>query len=254
MAHLNCSNYTSALISTSNILSLHQDQLIEILKLIPDSQELSNQYDQCFDELLQYLNYEPKQLTATWFHGTRIINVDSFFEDGLKPKSEAYRTLTPLLKNLASNIEHTKSSSSSFGLSKMGKASLAAADEGPFATLFKQKAQHKDYPFHLMPEAVEDIAEGLVGANHPLVTDKFFSITRPALVEFTGHADDSELISSLYYLHQIIHDENETEVVYRINAYFNGKGKTVPRQKIKQIHFLDRNEIIPNQHWDDTFV
>lgn len=253
MAHLNCSNYTSALISTSNILSLQQDQLIEILKLIPDNQDLSTHYDQCFDELLQYLNYESKQLTATWFHGTRIINIDSFFEHGLKPKSEAYKTLTPLLKDLASDIEDKKSSSSSFSLSKMGKACLGA-DEGPFATLFKQKAQHKDYPFHLMPEAVEDIAEGLVGANHPLVTDKFFSISRPALVEFTGHADDRELISSLYYLHQITHGENETEAAYRIHAYFKGEGKTISGEKIKQIHFLDKNEIIPNQTWDNRSV
>lgn len=253
MTHLNCSDYTSALISTSKILSLHQDQLIEILKLIPDSQDLSNHYEQCFDELLQHLNYEPKQLTATWFHGTRIINIDSFFEDGLKPKSEAYRTLTPLLKDLASNIEYKKSSSSSFGLSKTGKTSLGIDDEGPFATLFKQKAQHENYPFHSMPEAVEDIAEGLVGANHQLLTEKFFNITRPALVEFIGHADDNDLISSLYYLHQIIHGENETETAYRINAYFKGKGKPICRQKIKQIHFLDRNEVLPNQNWSDAF-
>ena len=249
MKILDCSNYKSALISASNVLSLSQERLIEILKQIQDTRDVSDYHHQCFSELLQYLKYEPTKLTSHWFHGTRIIDINSYFENGLMPKTEGYKILTPFLKDLAKNIEHSKQQSSIFELSKLGKELLGQDDEGPFATLFKQKAQDKNYHFTQCPEAVEDIAEDLVGANFHLITESFMQVTRPALIELIGSADETTLENTLYYLHQVIHGESEHDTARRIDAFFMGNGETIPSEKIKTVHFLDNSEIVQNMNF-----
>jgi hypothetical protein len=253
MTHLDCSNYDSALSSISSILSISESQLIKHLKLISDRDDIIHSRHQCFDELLR-LNCQSTELTALWFHGTRVIETSSFFDAGLMPKSYSYKALEPLLNDLAWDIKYANNGQSMFALPRFGKSQLGLDDEGPFATLFKQKASNADYHFTQCPEAVEDIAETLVGSNFPRLTEKFIAISRPAIVEFIGLANLESLENALLYLHQIIHGESESEAAQLIDDYYQGEGKVIPGKRIKAIHFLDTNETIKNPEYAATVL
>ncbi|MCJ8170913.1 hypothetical protein [Atopomonas sediminilitoris] len=234
---LDCSTHESAKFSASQIFNTDETTLIKALKTINPYQDTSQSPSaHIYQQIHLKLGAPIDEFNTVWFHGTRVDNPASFYQDGILPKSAVKPKLEATLISLADDLTH--SGSNPFSLSLAGKQT--EADEGPFAVLFKDIAIHApgaNHSYIEAPEMVEDIAGSLLGENYHLLVERYQKITQPYIVSFVEQSAGYELPCVLWYLHLIEDGETLIDSASIANTCFNAGGKLI---EPKQIHKIER--------------
>lgn len=228
---LNCSSFESTKKSVAEIFSTDELKLMSFLTAFRHSQ---NNQEFIFQRILEKFG-EPKSHTHTvWFHGTRGLNDQSFYTNGLLPKAAAREYVKSILLPLALGLESV--GGNPFAISLFGKQT--EDDEGPFAVLIKDAAIYvtgSNRSYIDAPEMVEDIAGSLLGSNYTHLVSRFQKATKPFVVSFTENANSYELPRAVWYLYLIATGTNTIDAANSANTCFDGKGRIISPDKFKAI-------------------
>ena len=229
--------------------------------------------DTALKSLSQYLNVEPSYLSQTfreiqipeandpaeyllsyvenkfgkiqqlpegvWFHGSRVQSPKSFWESGIRTKSEMHDSVYEFLSVLAHDIpcdgEYPHS------ISTNAKESLGFLDEGPFASLFREQCispGRGPHNYTHVPELVEDLAGQLCGSNYSRLVSKFQDSTRPCIVHFKITMSSHHLSKFLYFVFLTCSGFSTGEASQVVHCFCNLKGKPVEPGRIIKIETL----------------
>ena len=237
---LDCSTYESAKLSVSQIFNTDETTLIKALKTIKPYQDTTQSPRAHIYQQIQFKLGAPiDEFNIIWFHGTRVDNPTSFYQDGILPKSAVKPKLEATLISLADNLTHL--GSNPFSLSLVGKQT--EADEGPFAVLFKDVAIYApgaNHSYIEVPEMVEDIAGSLLGESYSLLVERYQKITQPYIVSFVEQSAGYELPYVLWYLHLVEDGETLVDSASIANTCFNAGGKPIEPKQIHEIELVGK--------------
>lgn len=231
---LNCSSFESAKNSVAAIFGTDESRLMSFLagiQHLPSTDEFTKFiYRKACSEFGEPENH----IQTVWFHGTRSTDSESFYKNGLLPKSAAREHVRSILLPLAVGIESV--GRNPFALSLAGKQT--EGDEGPFAVLIKDAAIYAAGSTHSYietPEMVEDISGSLLGTNFTLLVNRFQEITKPYVVSFIENANSYELRRAVWYLYLIASGESTADAANSANTCFDGMGRIISPKKFEAI-------------------
>ena len=231
---LDCSTYQTAKESVAIIFSADEDIFSSFLEGtgdIPDSEEpcaflLAMAHEE--------LGVPDDEFHVTWFHGTRVADPSSFYEEGILTKSRAQVKIESILAPLAEGLE--RKGENPFSLSLSGKQGVMG--EGPFAMLFKDVVIHAPGAHHNyvdIPEIVEDIAGCLLGKNYSSLVDRYKEITSSYVVSFLAPTRGYELERVLWYSHLMENGVEDLDSASAANTCFVGAGNSINPDSILNI-------------------
>jgi len=228
---LNCSTFETTECSVAAIFGVEPICLIKILKAINPNPAYDNPPDFIYQSVCNELGEPKTEIDVVWFHGTRVVDKESFNQFGILPKSEMKQKIESILLPLAEGLE--SNGENPFSLSLCGKQT--EADEGPFAVLFKDVAIHSPgnhRSFISVPEMVEDIAGTWLGGNFHLLVEKYKEATTPCIVSFVSSINTFPLRNALWYLHLVATGESEIDAASIANTCFNSRGNRISPENI----------------------
>jgi hypothetical protein len=235
---LDCSSYESSKLSLANIFNTTEERLLSTLRsLDPYKHNYLPPEDALYSSVCDAFSEPENDLSILWFHGTRVLDKNVFYKQGILPKSEARKLLEPRLKEMAGGLKH--SGSNPFALSLFGKA--GPQDEGPFAFLIRDVVIQAPAPHHNYldaPEMVEDIAGTLLGDNYIQLVARFKEITQPCIVSFLSVSKGYELPHALMYLKLVGDGETDIEAASSANTCFDSEGAIVFPENIQSVEFI----------------
>jgi hypothetical protein len=235
---LDCSTTKSAIQSTAAILKIDSDKLGEILQNIGSIPRIEEPKAYIIEKVYSIISRPMIPVPSIWFHATRVINQDSFLDEGIQPKAKMYPKLRDLLEKLSLGMK-------SFGCypnSSSADAKEFINDEGPFAFLFRSVAVNAPgctHAYYESPELVEDIAGSLLGANYAELVKKYTAVTRPCIITFRAKAEDWAFNSALWHAYLINYGYNDLDAADIANTCFDGKGMRIPPADIINVEILD---------------
>lgn len=236
---LDCSSYESVTRSLCDAFNTTEDVLISVLESVENDKLIDYYTLEKNVELAvrEKLGEPDRELEILWFHGTRVEDHNSFYEQGILTKSLVKEPLAQRLTSLASGLE--KSGSHPFPISISGKN--GEHDEGPFAFLIRIVAIHVpgfNHNYTDAPELVEDIAGSLLGKNYRELVSRFKEIAQPYLVSFTAKPRGNEVFKALFFLKLMLDGETELDAGDSANTFFNANAEVVLPHRIKNIEHL----------------
>jgi hypothetical protein len=224
--------------SISSILKINCDKLREILKnigAIPPSKEPKTFIShKIFSKILPPIF----PISSVWFHATRVINPESFNNEGINTTSTMRPRLLKILKKLSHGMEH----SGDYPNGASSSIKRFIKDEGPSAFLFRSvaiEAPGFNNTYHKRPEIIEDIAGCLLGENYNELVNKYVAKSKPCIVSFRAKAEEYAFESALWYAYLIMSGCEDFEAAETANTCFDGKGVGVPPTDIIKIEILE---------------
>lgn len=231
---INCSDYESARISICNLYEIPVEFLDDYFRSSDEYNEEHVNREFVFHQFTNQFGALTKDFNAVWFHGTRVDNIQKFYEDGILPKSKMRERLQKLLYELSSGMKKEGTYPNMLSFSSKQNEN----DEGPFAFLIKDAVEHSPGAAHSYidaPEIVEDIAGLLLGKNYRSLVDAYKSKTMPYVVSFVDSADDFELKHAIWYIYLNSKSINVFEEGAIERCYFNARNRTIHPSKIINI-------------------
>lgn len=185
-----------------------------------------------------------------WFHGTRVIDINSFKRNGILPLNEIYPRITETIDDIAKSMGIYKVPITT-DLQKIRRELIDnkmsySGDLGPCAMLlYDAVINAKSYGCHeytIEPEIVRDYTELEYGDQSSKVLSEYIRVSKPAVVEFIeptnaiDKADFDHIIGTVFtYLYYLHHNKS---VDIMCNTCFTGNGKAVPPENIVSITLL----------------
>lgn len=236
---LDATTKDTALKSLSQYLGIEATQLSQIFKelQIPKTSNPS-------EYLLEYIESEfsptQKRVEGVFFHASRVRSTQTFWDAGIRTKSDIQEELYSYLQELSKDIPHDGEYKSGMSISE--RESFGELDEGPFAYLlrdesFSNRAGDRDYTH--MPELVQDIAGELCGENnYQRLLDKFTHNTIPCVVHFQQSFTDDEVGKFIYFVYLNCQGYELSESIDLAKHQYNSQGSPIAADHILKVEKL----------------
>lgn len=236
---LDCTSPESAKQSLCKIFNATEIELLALLRSVrPYESNYQRPEDVIYEQICTQFGLPSSSVTVTWFHGSRVEDLNSFYKYGILPKTAARALIEPRLKELAIGLK--RKGENPFSLSLSGKQ--VVHDEGPFAALIKDVVIHAPSPYHSYvkaPEIVEDISGELLGENYSQLVNRYQKITKSCVVAFLSNSRGDEIPKALLYLKLVEDGDSAIDAAAAANAFFCADGKIIPPEQIQSIEQLN---------------
>ncbi len=189
-----------------------------------------------------------KSVNIHWFHGSRVIDTNSFKKRGILPLTDILFQITELIDSIAQRLEIPicENTESSWTNQRIEIKLNSAIDHGPCAMLMYEASINANafscHSYIDEPEIVSDYAIAKYGEAGNEIVAEFKRITKPVVVEFLEVRDckdstamDEILRAALTYMYDYIHNE---EIGLHGNTCYSGCGKTVAQDRIIDVIVL----------------
>lgn len=189
-----------------------------------------------------------KSVNVHWFHGSRVIDTNSFINRGILPLTSILPQITELIDSIAQYLEIPicENTKSSWKNQRIEIKLNSAIDHGPCAMLmYEASIDANAFSCHSYidePEIVSDYAIAKYGEAGNEIVAEFKRISKPVVVEFIEVKDckdptamDEILRAALTYMYDYIHNE---EIGLNDNTCYSGCGRSVSKDRIIDVIVL----------------
>ena len=189
-----------------------------------------------------------KSVNVHWFHGSRVIDTNSFINRGILPLTSILPQITELIDSIAQHLEIPicENTKSSWTNQRIEIKLNSAIDHGPCAMLmYEASIDANAFSCHSYidePEIVSDYAIAKYGEAGNEIVAEFKRISNPVVVEFLEVRDckeptamDEILRAALTYIYDYIHKE---EIGPHDNTCYSGCGRSVSKDRIIDVIVL----------------
>ena len=191
-----------------------------------------------------------KEVNIHWFHGSRVVDVETFRNNGIIPLQNIFPTIKTLIDDIAKQLNISECNlDSSWKDQKKELLQLKMnndVDKGPCAMLMYEAVVNADafscHSYIDEPEIISDYSIGKYGEDGNLIISEFKRITKPVVVEFIEQINGSDktkmdyiVSTALTYMYRYIHNE---DLDWQCNTCFSGYGKFIPPERIIDIIVL----------------
>ena len=189
-----------------------------------------------------------KSVNVHWFHGSRVIDTNSFINRGILPLTSILPQITELIDSIAQYLEIPicENTKSSWKNQRIEIKLNSAIDHGPCAMLmYEASIDANAFSCHSYidePEIVSDYAIAKYGEAGNEIVAEFKRISNPVVVEFLEVRDckeptamDEILRAALTYIYDYIHKE---EIGPHDNTCYSGCGRSVSKDRIIDVIVL----------------
>lgn len=189
-----------------------------------------------------------KTVNIHWFHGSRVIDTNSFINRGILPLTSILPQITELIDSIAQHLEIPicENTKSSWKNQRIEIKLNSAIDHGPCAMLmYEASIDANAFSCHSYidePEIVSDYAIAKYGEAGNEIVAEFKRISNPVVVEFIEVKDckdptamDEILRAALTYMYDYIHNE---EIGLNDNTCYSGCGRSVSKDRIMDVIVL----------------
>ncbi|MBU1620268.1 MAG: hypothetical protein KJ556_11150 [Gammaproteobacteria bacterium] len=236
---LDCTSLESAQQSLCEIFNATEIELLALLRSVRPFESMDQRpEDVIYERFCTQFGAPLYPIKVTWFHGTRVEDLHSFYKYGILPKTEAKNLIEPRLKELAIGLK--RKGKNPFSSSIAGKQ--CEHDEGPFASLIKDAVVHAPSNHHSYvkaPEIVEDISGELLGENYSQLVNRYQKITKPCVVAFLSNARGGEISHALLYLKHVEDGDSAIDAAGYANTFFCADGEIISPERIQSIEVLN---------------
>lgn len=189
-----------------------------------------------------------KTVNIHWFHGSRVIDANSFKSEGILPLIDMLPKIRELIDSIATRlgIPICEDTESSWTKQRIEFKLENAADHGPCAMLMYEAAINANvfycHSYIDEPEIVSDYALAKYGKAGDEIVSEFKRMSKPVVVEFIEVIDCNEpsvmdeiLRAALTYMYDYLHNEEKS---INGNTCYSGYGRTVSQDRIIDIIVL----------------
>lgn len=189
-----------------------------------------------------------KSVNIHWFHGSRVIDTNSFKIGGILPLTNMLPKIKELIDSIAQRlgIPICEDTESSWTKQRIEIKLNSAIDHGPCAMLMYEASINANafscHSYIDEPEIVSDYAIAKYGEAGNEIIAEFKRISKPVVVEFIEVKDckdptamDEILRAALTYMYDFIHNE---EIGLNDNTCYSGCGRSVSKDRIIDVIVL----------------